>query len=152
MTKVRQVSPADEMDWLRLRKELWPGSSDHHTRDIKRFFAGESRDPLVVLVAEDDEKRIVGFAELSIRAYAEGCNSDRVAFLEGWFVAPEARLRGVGGALISASEEWARSQGCSEFASDTELDNRDSAAAHLAIGFTEVGSIRCFRKVLAQSP
>ena len=152
MTNVRPVTPADEADWLHLRSELWPGSSDRHSREIRRFFAGESREPVAVLLAEDPDRRIVGFAELSIRAYAEGCATDHVAFLEGWFVVPDARRRGLGRALIEASEEWARSQGCSEFASDAELDNRDSAAVHLATGFTEVGSIRCFRKVLTQGP
>jgi GNAT superfamily N-acetyltransferase len=152
VTSVRPARPADETEWARLRDELWPGSSDHHTRDIRRFFAGESFNPLAVLVAETEDKRIVGFAELSIRAYAEGCETDRVAFLEGWFVVPDARRQGVGRALISASEDWARSQGCSEFASDAELDNQDSAVAHLASGFSEVGSVRCFRKGLAQGP
>ena len=90
----------------------------------------------------------VGFAELSIRAYAEGCRSDRVAYLEGWFVGPEARGRGVGRTLIAAAENWGRSQRCSEFASDAQPDNDVSAAAHRALGFTEVGLIRCFRKDL----
>jgi len=43
---------------------------------------------------------------------------------------------------------FARSQGCVEFASDAEEDNEPSAAAHRALGFAEVGRIRCFRKGL----
>jgi aminoglycoside 6'-N-acetyltransferase I len=90
----------------------------------------------------------MGFAELSIRAYAEGCRTDRVTYLEGWYVAPDVRNRGVGGALIAAAEAWARSQGCVELASDVELTNEASAAAHRALGFVEVGRVRCFRKDL----
>ncbi|HVF40876.1 MAG TPA: aminoglycoside 6'-N-acetyltransferase [Gemmatimonadaceae bacterium] len=146
---VRPATPADQSAWLELRRQLWPGPSDDHAEEIRRFFAGESRDPLAVFVADDVHQRIVGFAELSIRSYAEGCETDRVAFLEGWFVAPAARRGGVGRALVAASEEWAGSQGCSEFASDAELDNEESAAAHRALGFTEAGSVRCFRKILA---
>ena len=89
-----------------------------------------------------------GLAELSIRAYAEGCSSDRVAYVEGWFVVPQARGHGVGRALIAAAEEWGRSQGCRELASDAEPDNAVSAAAHRALGFSEVGLVRCFRKDL----
>jgi aminoglycoside 6'-N-acetyltransferase I len=55
----------------------------------------------------------------------------------------------VGGALVRAAERWARSQGCREFASDAEADNRVSAAAHRALGFAEVGVVRCFRKDLS---
>lgn len=61
--------------------------------------------------------------------------SSQVAYVEGWFVVPEIRRRGLGRALVSAAEEWGRVQGCTEFASDTLPDNRASAAAHLALGF-----------------
>lgn len=105
--------------------------------------------PLQVLLAVDSSGAAVGFAELSIRAYAEGCSSDRVAYLEGWYVVPDARRRGVGGALVRAAEQWASAQGCTEFGSDAELENTVSAAAHRALGFDEVVRIRCFRKALA---
>ena len=49
---------------------------------------------------------------------------------------------------MAAAEAWGRSQGCEELASDTELANDASAAAHTALGFTEVGRVRCFRKDL----
>ncbi len=80
--------------------------------------------------------------------YAEGCTTDHVGFLEGWYVAPEARGGGIGRALVAASEDWARSQGCSEFASDAEVDNDASIAAHLALGFVDRGLVRCFSKTL----
>jgi aminoglycoside 6'-N-acetyltransferase I len=88
--------------------------------------------------------------EISIRSYAEGCATDRVGFLEGWFVVPEHRRRGIGGALVRAAERWALAQGCREFASDALADNDESALAHRALGFTEVGMIRCFRKDLVR--
>jgi aminoglycoside 6'-N-acetyltransferase I len=99
-------------------------------------------------MAENGAGRILGFAELSIRPYAEGCTSDRVAYLEGWFVVPEARRQGVGRSLVAAAEQWGRGEGCTEFASDTPGDNVISAMAHRALGFIEVGSVRCFRKDL----
>jgi aminoglycoside 6'-N-acetyltransferase I len=74
--------------------------------------------------------------------------TDRVAYLEGWYVVPESRRRGVGGALVSAAEEWAVAQGCAEFASDALIENDVSAAAHKALGFQETVQIRCFRKVV----
>lgn len=149
---IRPVNPRDVASWLRLRHTLWPdGTEAEHREEIARFFAGRAREPMAVLVAEDAATHVFGFAELSIRPYAEGCHSDRVAYLEGWFVVPEARGRGVGRALIGAAEEWGRSQGCVEFASDSDADNAAGAAVHRALGFTEVSVVRCFRKDLRSS-
>lgn len=146
---VRHVAPSDSATWLRLRRALWEeGTESEHASDIAAFFAERSREPLAVLVADDERGTIVGFIELSIRAYAEGCAGDRVAYVEGWYVIPEARRRGVGRLLIGAAEAWGRSIGCRELASDAELTNEISTAAHKALGFVEVGQVRCFRKDL----
>jgi GNAT superfamily N-acetyltransferase len=82
------------------------------------------------------------------RENGEDCRTSPVAFLEGWYVIPSARRQGAGRALVAAAEAWAPEQGCREFASDTELENTESAAAHRALGFEDAGAIRCFRKNL----
>lgn len=150
MIHVRALTAADGPAWLRMRQALWPeDDSGSHAGEIEQFFAGRLKTPLAVLLAFEVDSAVLGFAELSIRAYAEGCVTDRVAYLEGWYVVPEARRRGVGGALIRAAEDWAREQGCTEFGSDGLIDNEVSAAAHKAMGFEETERIRCFRKELA---
>jgi len=132
-----------------MRCDLWPeGSEAEHRAEIDQFFAGQLHEPLATLLALNPSGDPVGFAELSIRSYAEDCVTDRVAYLEGWYVVPEARRHGVGTALVRAAEEWARLQGCTEFASDALIDNHVSAAAHRALGFEETVQIRCFRKLL----
>ena len=100
--------PDDSAKWLLLRQALWPdGSEAEHREEIDQFFAGEfPRDPWAVLLAEDTDKRVLGLVQLSLRPYAEGCRNSPVAYLEGWFVLPEARRRGVGRALIVAAETW----------------------------------------------
>lgn len=149
MVQVRPVTPADSEAWVQMRCALWPeGSHVEHRAEVARFFAGALREPLQALIAVDDAGTPAGFAELSIRSYAEDCLTDRVAYLEGWYVAPGVRRRGIGRALVQAAEEWARAQGCAEFASDALLDNHVSAAAHKALGFQETVRIRCFRKVV----
>jgi aminoglycoside 6'-N-acetyltransferase I len=150
MIHVRSATRHDTAVWLRMRRALWPeNGSDSHASEIDQYFAGTLRMPLEVLIAVDNGGHAIGFAELSIRPYAEGCVTDRVAYLEGWYVAPEARRRGVGRALVAAAEAWGRQQGCTEFGSDALIDNDISAAAHLALGFEETVQIRCFRKSLA---
>ncbi|HXM39135.1 MAG TPA: aminoglycoside 6'-N-acetyltransferase [Gemmatimonadales bacterium] len=152
MVQVRAATIYDAVAWLRMREALWPeGDSTSHAGEIEQFFAGTLRMPLEVLLAIDAAGVPVGFAELSIRAYAENCETDKVAYLEGWYVVPDARRQGVGRALVAAAEEWARAQGCSEFGSDALIDNAISAAAHRALGFVETVQIRCFRKVLDPS-
>ena len=149
MVVVRPITADDAELWLRMRRQLWPDSSEeHHRDDIAQFFAGGTRDALAVLIAVDASDNAIGFAELSIRPYAEGCRTNRVAYLEGWYVTPEVRGQGVGRALTEAAEEWGRAQGCTEFASDTEADNKLSQRAHRALGFEDAGLIRCFRKDL----
>lgn len=147
--RVRPVAREDAAAWLRMRKTLWPEENGGgHAQEIEDFLAGRSTMPLAVLVAVDDQDRPIGFVELFIRPYAEDCLTDRVAYLEGWYVEPEYRRQGVGRALVEASERWAREQGCTELASDALIDNDVSAAAHAALGFVETAQIRCFKKNL----
>jgi aminoglycoside 6'-N-acetyltransferase I len=146
---IRTAIRSDAEILLELRCALWPDSSvQQHQLEMERYFAEEPKGPKTVLLAEDDQGSVVGFAELSIRPFAEGCQTDRVAYLEGWFVQPEARRGGVGRTLLKAVEDWGRSQGCSELASDADVDNALSAIVHRSLGFTDVGLIRCFRKDL----
>lgn len=152
MIQVRPATLHDASAWLRMREALWPEyASDWHASEIAQYFAGNLRMPLEVLLAADESGVPIGFAELSIRAYAEGCLTDRVAYLEGWYVVPEARRRGIGRLLVAAAEQWALAQGCTEFGSDAVIDNETSAAAHRALGFVETVQIRCFRKSLISS-
>jgi aminoglycoside 6'-N-acetyltransferase I len=135
-----------------MREARWAAGASCHATEVEQFFAGKLSMPLAVRFAQDDSGKPVGFAELSIRNYAEDCVTDRVAYLEGWFVVPEARRRGFGRALVAAAEDWARARGCTEFASDALLENEPSAAAHRALGFVETAQIRCFRKELGPKP
>lgn len=145
--EIRPVKESDRSAWIRMRYALWPQAEPPHEEEIDRFFRGESREPEAVIVAELHGE-LKGFTELSIRAQASGCVSDHIGYIEGWYVDPDARGKGIGRALIRAGEVWARSHGCSEFASDTDLDNEYSAGLHRLLGFEEVGQIRCFRKSL----
>ena len=148
MFEVRRATHIDAAAWLRMREALWP--DEEVVADVELYFAGKLDMPLEVLVAVDGFGSLIGFAELSIRRYAEGCVTDRVAYLEGWYVDAAHRRRGVGKALVAAAEAWARTQRCTEFASDALLENETSASAHRALGFEEVERIRCFRKPLVR--
>lgn len=84
---------------------------------------------------------------MSLRTYAEGCRISPVPYIEGRSV-DDMRRSGLGGCLVQVAEDWARSKGFSEMASDTQLDNEVSQQAHQALGYEEVERIVCFRKEL----
>ena len=129
-----------------MRAELWPGD---HTAEVEQHLR-DGGTPLLtlVLVADRGDGKLCGFVEIGLRPYAEGCESTPVPFIEGWYVDPDVRGSGVGRALIRAAEAWARANGYREIASDVELDNDASIAAHNALGFEEADRLVCFRKDL----
>jgi aminoglycoside 6'-N-acetyltransferase I len=51
--------------------------------------------------------------------------------------------------LCNAIEKWAAENGCSEFASDTELDNLASQRMHVALGFQETERVVYYRRPIA---
>jgi aminoglycoside 6'-N-acetyltransferase I len=143
---VRPVEPRDRAEWLHMRQTLWT-DDDTLEAGVEAHFAAPKPD-VIVLVAEDATGKLIGFAEVGTRAYAEGCETSPVGFLEGWFVEEYARGSGVGRALVQAAETWARDRGLSEFGSDTWLDNEASILAHQSLGFAVTERLVCFLKRL----
>jgi aminoglycoside 6'-N-acetyltransferase I len=92
----------------------------------------------VVLVAVQTNGSLCGFAEVSIRRdHVDGASSVPIAYLEGWYVDPGVRGRGIGRELLAAAEQRAAARSFTELASDAELANQESIRTHLACGFIE---------------
>jgi len=144
---VRPMNENDIDEWFRLRKLLWDESSDEeHKSEMLDIY--EHHETQLVLLAETSDKKFVGFLEASIRPFVEDCHSDHVGYLEGWFVEPEYRRYGVGRKLVRSAENWARSKGCSEIASDSEIGNDLSLKAHQKLGYEETSRLVHLRKDL----
>jgi aminoglycoside 6'-N-acetyltransferase I len=133
-----------------MRSALWPDCplEDHHDE-----MRDQLNDPAryAVFVVERDDGKLGGFLESSLRAYADGCRTSPVGYIEGWYMDVDLRQQGWGGALVEAAEQWAMAQGCTEMASDCELDNGVSFRAHLALGYEETDRVIQFRKSLVVS-
>ncbi|HEV7277067.1 MAG TPA: aminoglycoside 6'-N-acetyltransferase [Devosiaceae bacterium] len=145
-------STAEDMEpWIDMRHALWPEGSRAEHREEAESLLRNPRQDSICLIARDTHGAC-GFAEIALRHdYVNGCDTSPVAFLEGIYVAPEARQQGVARALVAAAEAWAAEQGCTEFASDAAIDNLESAAMHRALGFEETERVVYFRKVLAEA-
>ena len=143
---VRPAKEADRQAWAAMRHRLWddfdPAELEAELAELEALAT-----PYATLVAES-EGELVGFAEVSVRSVAEGCPPGPAAFLEGIWVEPEHRRRGVARALLAAAEAWARQRGLSHFGSDALLDNETSHAWHRAAGFGEVVRLVVFKKPL----
>ena len=140
---IRKANISDLPVLTALALKLWP---DNDSEDLAAELAKiMKRDDAAFFLAEDD----AGFAQCQLRRdYVEGTDSSPVGYLEGIFVEKSHRHRGLAKQLMTACEEWAREQGCTEFASDCELESTGSLAFHLALGFAEANRIICFTKKL----
>lgn len=135
--------------WAELRYALWTWDDvDDHAGEAKELYLSGNPDR-AAFVALDDAGDVIAFAEATIRRdYVDGCDTSPVAFLEGIYVRPEARRKGVAFALSEAVAAWGKSKGCTEFASNALLDKSDSHRFHAAIGFEETERVVFFRKAL----
>jgi aminoglycoside 6'-N-acetyltransferase I len=134
-------------DWKRMRAALWPECPDQeHARDMAEILGDPEFNAAFLAHAPDGLP--VGFLEVSIRLTAEGCRPGRIGYIEGWYVEPEWRGKGMGAALVAEAEAWALARGCRDMASDAYADNSAGRAAHQRLGYQEVSLLAHFRKVL----
>ena len=141
---IRKAEEKDLQSLATLAMELWPDNSAEEMRaDLKTIMEKEDAAFFLLFV----EGRVIGFAQVSLRQdYVEGTETSPVGYLEGIYVKPNHRRRGLGRSLVTACEVWLRRKGCEEFASDCELTNEESLLFHLHTGFLEANRIICFTK------
>lgn len=145
MVQIRKAAVRDKTVWVDLRVQLWPESNPGELRDDVREILEDANWAAFMAVNEGE---VIGFIECSIRDKAPACETDRIGYIEAWFVVPEFRNQGVGRRLVEASEQWARHKGCTEMASDTTSNYPLSPAAHKALGYQEVKRKFYYRKSL----
>jgi aminoglycoside 6'-N-acetyltransferase I len=145
---IERCTSAEQRGWLELRRALWPHCPhDEHLADMAAQVASPR---WAQFVAYSASGQAVGLAEAALRTdHVNGTESSPVPFLEGMYVAPQARRQGVGASLVAAVERWAREMGYRELASDARLENEVAHAVHRALGFEETERVVFFRKRLA---
>lgn len=132
---IRRAEAADLDTVTALALKLWP---DHEYDELWQEMADIMAMPEAAYFLLEENAKAMGFAQCQLRHdYVEGTETSPVGYLEGIYVNPELRGKGGAKALLKACERWAASWGCTEFASDCELDNTASLAFHLKMGFEE---------------
>ena len=143
---IRKATLEDVPQLVSLAIQMW---KSHTVEDLTKIFCEHIRKGKNIIYHAISEEHIVGFAQCGLRFdYVEGTDSSPVGYLEGIFVLEEYKKRGYAKELLGECQNWAKDQGCLEFASDCELDNEDSLKFHLKMGFAEANRIICFTKSL----
>lgn len=143
---IRKATLEDVPQLVSLAIQMW---KSHTVEDLTKIFCEHIRKGKNIIFLAISEEHIVGFAQCGLRFdYVEGTDSSPVGYLEGIFVLEEYKKRGYAKELLGECQNWAKDQGCLEFASDCELDNEDSLKFHLKMGFAEANRIICFTKSL----
>ena len=141
---VRKATNSDSRVLAEMAIQMW----DSHTIDeLETEFIETLNDVQSAFFIKYVNNIPAGFAQCGLRTdYVEGTESSPVGYLEGIFVKEDYRNNGHAKELLLTCEMWAKNMGCTEFASDCELDNIGSLNFHKAMGFDEANRIICFKK------
>ena len=136
----------DALTVAKLAIQMW---EDNVLEELAEEFAELTGSSETAVFLGTVDGQAIGFAQCQLRHdYVEGTGTSPVGYLEGIFIEENYRKQGYAKQLLAACENWAREQGCTEFASDCELDNIGSLKFHLSLGFEEANRVICFTKKL----
>jgi aminoglycoside 6'-N-acetyltransferase I len=97
----------------------------------------------VCFLAATESGRHVGFLEVSLRH----TQNHTYGYLEGWYVAPEYKRRGIGSCLIDHAENWLLHHSVEAIFSDTDEANyTESLPAHANSGYTPIRRFTLLKK------
>ena len=141
---IKRVNIEDVEVLAALAHELWNDSSITELEaGFREMLAGDAAACFIKYI----DGKTAGFAQCQLRTdYVEGTDSSPVGYLEGIYIKEEYRRCGCAKELLTECEKWAKEKGCTEFASDCELNNAESFRFHLSMGFEEANRIICFKK------
>ncbi len=142
---IRPATIRDKKAWAAMRSALWPEAELESLEAELPDWLKRERFRAWLAV---DRGVPVGFAEAYLREFANGCDQQPVAFLEGIWVEKSHRRKGIGRRLVLAVERWALGKGIKELGSDAYIGDRLSRRGHLGWGFAETERVVYFKKAL----
>ncbi len=112
---------------------------DKHAEDVAEMIVNRTKAGHGFLVACDDDGAILGFATYA--QFRGGIGYART-MEHSIILAPEARGKGLGRALLTAIEQHAREEGAHQILAGVSSENADGIKFHLAMGYDEAARIR----------
>ncbi len=150
MTKNLTIAEVCELSlkaWVKLMHELWP---DHQVTslEIEAHKILKSKKETAFLLSIDE--KFVGFINVSIRTdYVPGATHSPVGYIEGIYIKPKLRHRGMAKKLVEHATQWFLTNGCKEIGSDSEIENVVSQGWHEAMGFAQSKQLVHYIKTLS---
>jgi len=149
---MESIKDADEqvLDSLtEMALALWPDNEFKELRKEFKQLLNSEKDKVFVYLMH---AKPVAFIHISIRSdYVEGSLKSPTGFVEGIYVDPEYRKKGISKKLIKKGESWLKTKGCSQIGSDIEQSNIKSYHFHKSVGFKEVNRLIAFIKDIDQA-
>jgi GNAT superfamily N-acetyltransferase len=142
--RIAEIAGPHFEDWIDLRQALWPKEVRAHlVEDATRTLADPNQ---VGFLASDADGRPIGFIEAAL--YRDADARRPRAHVEAWYVVPEHRGQGYGGALLGHVQHWCLHRAVTLLTSDTHSEYPLSPPAHEACGFERLGELQIFVKEL----
>ena len=105
-----------------MRDALYAGLT-HAFHETEMAIYHKATDKACVLAFLEDGEMPIRLMALSLQNVVDGCLSSPVGYLEGTYREPARRGKGDCRAMLSYGMGWAKVQGCTALATDTELEN-----------------------------
>lgn len=132
------VTADTAQEWVDMAHALWPYCKKKELR--KEIGEQLDSDSFQNYLARSPKGAYIGFIQISVRSdHVEGSSTSPLAYIEGIYVKPKHRKKGIARALVREAEKWAQEQGFTEIGSDTEIDNKKSRKFHKRVGFKTAG-------------
>jgi aminoglycoside 6'-N-acetyltransferase I len=135
----KHISPFVEM-----ALDLWPEDNEEILKNVfLKILNADNHKVFLFLI----EEKIAAFVYMSIRTdYVEGSDSSPTGYVEGIYVKPGFRKKGIAKRLLTAGEEWVKQKGCKQIGSDAYNTNTDSYNFHVSSGFKVAAELVAFIK------
>ena len=142
MVKIIRASNENLQQLTELALALWSNNKKDLIKSDFVYIIGHLNNR--VLLAKWDEEYI-GFIHLSIRSgFVEGADTTPVGYVEGIYVKPDFRRKGVAKELYHAGLEWLKSKKCTQISGDIWINDNMCPDFYVGMGFKEVNRIICY--------